>query len=119
MATFEDAVAKTKEYFDIARKKTGDFVDLQKLKINAATIRSEIDKDFESLGRIFYDGQKNDTDYSDAIKTVVNDIDGKYEELFEIEDKIREAKGGNFCESCGAQNPDDSVFCRKCGKKLQ
>lgn len=118
MATFEDAVAKTKEYFDVARKKTGEFVDLQKLKINAATLRNEINKDFESIGRMFYDGQRQNVDNSDAIKTVVADVDGKYKELSEIEDKIREAKGGNFCQSCGTQNSDDASFCRNCGKKL-
>ncbi len=118
MASFEQAVAKTKEYFDIACKKTEEFVDLQKLKINAATIRNNIDKDFASIGKMYYDGQKAGKDNSDAIKAVVTDVDAKMAELGEIEEKIREAKGGNFCASCGAQNADDSAFCRKCGEKL-
>ncbi len=118
MATFEDAVVKTKEYFDIACKKTGDFVDMQKLKIDAAKIRSEINKDFESIGRMYYDGHKNGKDNSDAIKAVIADVDGKYNELAEIEDKISEVKGGNCCADCGTQNADDSAYCRKCGKKL-
>ncbi len=118
MAIFEDVVAKTREYVDLACKKTGEFVDLQKLKVNASTVRNGINKDFESIGRMYYDGHRNGVDNSDAIKAVVADVDGKYNELAEIEDKIREAKGGNFCPDCGAQNPDDSVFCRKCGVKL-
>ena len=51
MTSFENAVAKTKEYFDIACKKTGEFVDLQKLKVNAASIRNAIEKDYASIGR--------------------------------------------------------------------
>ncbi|MBQ5885814.1 MAG: hypothetical protein IIW79_05330 [Clostridia bacterium] len=118
MTSFENAVAKTKEYFDIACKKTGEFVDLQKLKVNAASIRNAIEKDYASIGKMYYDGQKRNKDYSDAINAVMADIDGRKKELAEIEDKIRQAQGGNFCDGCGAQNSDDSDFCRKCGKKL-
>ena len=118
MAKFEDTVAKAKEYLDIAGKKTGEFIDLQKLKINASTVRNSIAKDFESVGRMYYDGLKKETDNSDAIKAVVADIDGKYEELAEIESKIADAKGGNICPDCGTQDPDDSYYCRRCGKKL-
>ena len=68
MAKFEDTVAKAKEYLDIAGKKTGEFIDLQKLKINASTVRNSIAKDFESVGRMYYDGLKKETDNSDAIR---------------------------------------------------
>ncbi len=118
MAKFEETMAKTKEYFGIARKKTEEFVDLQKLKINAATIRNGIDKDFETIGRMYYEGHKNGADNSDAIRAVVADVDGKYDELADIEEKIREVNGGNYCTECGTQNSDDSAFCKKCGKQL-
>ncbi len=118
MATFEDAVVKTKEYFDLACQKTEEFVDVQKLKYEAAKIRSAVKKDYETVGRMYYDGVKKGKDNSDVIKVVFADIDDKKVLLSEIEDKIREAKGGNCCAACGTQNSDDSDFCRKCGKKL-
>ena len=118
MATFEDAVVKTKEYFDLACQKTGEFVDVQKLKYEAAKIRSAVKKDYETIGRMYYDKIKKGKDNADVIKVVVADIDDKKAIIAEIEDKIREAKGGNCCNNCGTQNSDDSDFCRKCGKKL-
>ena len=118
MATFEDAVVKTKEYFDLACQKTEEFVDVQKLKYEAAKVRSAVKKDYETGGRMHYDEIKKGRDNADVIKVIIDDIDDKNALLSQIEDKIREAKGGNCCDGCGTQNSDDSDYCRKCGKKL-
>ena len=52
MGFFEDAVVKAKEYYDVAAKKTGEVVSIQKLKFKASQVNSKLSKDF-FLGRIY------------------------------------------------------------------
>ncbi len=55
MDFLDDAVAKAKDIFDVAYKKTGEAVNTGKLKLEIATLENKMSKDFEALGRIYFD----------------------------------------------------------------
>ena len=119
MGVLEDTVVKAKEVIDIAGKKTGEVIAIQKLKVNAAQVNARIAKDYESLGRLAYDAHKTGKANEMGIEALANAIDAKYEELKEIELKIATAKGAVVCTACRAVNSVDAVFCSKCGAKLE
>ena len=117
MGLFEQTTTKAKEIVDIAGKKTGDFIELQKLKINAASLQSAISKEYEALGRIFYENQKNESENL-AYGEIISSIDNKLEDLKILNAKIALAKGEKSCPACCSVNNDDALFCNRCGQKL-
>ena len=116
---FEDTVIKAKELLDATGKKVNDAVNIQKMKINIAKMRSEIEGDYQILGRLYYDGVKKENVDSDAIKAIVDEIDTEKDKLREMEAELAYAKGDMVCDRCGAVNSTDSDFCSKCGSPLE
>jgi ribosomal protein L40E len=118
VGVFEETVVKAKEVIDKTGKKAGEVIAVQKLKVNAASITSQIAKDYEAIGRLTYDGIKKDSQNTEAIDAIVREIDEKLEQLDKIQEEIAQTKGSLACVRCGCSNSIDSAFCRKCGARL-
>ncbi len=118
MSRFDDFLAKAKDGFDVAAKKTGEVITVQKLKLSISSIKGEIDKKYESIGRMYADTVKNNNDYTDAINSLIEEIDEKQEEIKALEKEIGEVTNKSICGSCGFKNPSESAFCSKCGSPL-
>ena len=115
---FEDTVVKTKEFLDAAGQKVGEAVNIQKIKINIAQIKSQINKDYQLLGKLYYSGEKHGNVDADAIKAMMDEIDLELDKLREAEAELAFAKGDTVCDSCGATNRADADYCSKCGVEL-
>ncbi len=118
MGVLEDTVVKAKELLDITGEKVNEVLDVQKIKYNIARTNAELSKDFELLGRLTFSRQKQDNVDEEAMKAVLEEIELLQDHLREYEAELAFAKGGTVCDACGAANPADSDFCRKCGKPL-
>lgn len=118
MGFVDEAVVKAKEVFDVAAKKTGDVVETQKLKFKAAQLKNDMSKDFEELGREYFEQIKQGLEASEKAQTLVANIEVKNNEYIEIQEQIDEYKNVNVCGNCGAKNSKEAIFCNKCGKQL-
>ncbi|HHW46046.1 MAG TPA: zinc ribbon domain-containing protein [Clostridiales bacterium] len=118
MGFIEDTIVKAKEVFDIAGRKTGEVIEIQKLKVNAASLNHQIAKDYETLGRLWYDIHKANSGNTESLEVLCKEIEQKLEKLKKLEAKIALAKNGKLCVSCGHVNQSDAFFCSKCGKEL-
>lgn len=118
MGVFEDTIVKAKDVVDTAAKKSGDFISLQKLKIDAAKLNSLISKDYETLGRIVYSNMKSGAELDDGTDEIVASVKRHRAQLAELEKQISENKGTVLCADCGHANPSDCTFCGKCGTRL-
>lgn len=118
MGVIEETVVKARDVIDTVGKKSGDFISLQKLKIDSAKINSLISKDYETLGRIVYTNMKNEAELDDGIDEIVASIKNHKRELAELEKQISENKGTYLCSGCGYANASNADFCCKCGSKL-
>ena len=58
MGLFEDILYKTKSAVDIVGEKAGHFVDVSKLTMNLAELKSMRKKRLENLGETFYLSKK-------------------------------------------------------------
>lgn len=119
MTTFEDVVSKAKCVAETAGKKTSDFIEVTRLKIQAAEIEKDISSILEGLGRLIYDSRKAEEDVSPLIDDCIAKVDERTSELNEVRKKIDEFKDLVRCKNCGVMNPDDAVYCKKCGEKLR
>ena len=118
MGLFEDTVVKAKELLDVTGEKVGEVLDVQKTRYHIAQTKAELSKDFEVLGRLWYSRMTEDNVDEVAVQAIVEEIELLQDHLREYEIELALAKGNCVCDACGATNPADSDFCRKCGKPL-
>lgn len=119
MGFFEDTFIKAKDVFETVGEKGGELISVQKLKIEAAKAESQISKNYATLGRVVYSNLKNGCAAGDGCDALVQAIDDDLAALETIQKKIADEKGLTFCPSCGDSNPNDAVYCSKCGAKLR
>lgn len=141
MGIIEDTAVKAKDAFDVVAKKTGEVWSIQKLKYNIACINSQLSKDFETLGRLYFEqltaekaetaentenasaaeenAENAQTDVNnDSIQELKAAIIDKKEKIKEMEDMLDSQKKVLVCPVCSTKNPAESSFCSKCGTKL-
>ena len=119
MGIIEDPAIKARDAFDVVAKKTGEVYTVQKLKFTIASLNSQLSKDFETLGRLYYESMKDENaDISDSVKDIVEQIEQKKQNIAEYEAEIEVQKKVSICPQCGGKNASDALFCNKCGKKL-
>lgn len=118
MASFEEVLYKAKEMAEAAGKKTADFVEVTRLKMNAAEIEKDIAATFEGLGRLIYDGRKDEQDVSSMVDECILKVDELQARLDEVRNKIYEYQKVVRCQKCGTVNTDDSAYCKRCGARI-
>ena len=89
MDFLDNAVNKAKDVFDIACKKTGEAVNTGKLKLEIATIENKMSKDFEKLGRLYFE-QIKETEVEGQILNLKNAIMEKQENISKIKEELSE-----------------------------
>jgi ribosomal protein L40E len=118
MGFVDEAVVKAKEVFDVAAKKTGDVVETQKLKFKATQLKGSMARDFEELGREYFEQIKEGLQPTEKAQSIVANIEVKNDEYLEIQEQLDEYRNVSVCENCGAKNAKDALFCNKCGQQL-
>ena len=118
MGFIEETFVKAKEVFDVAGKKTSEVITVQKLKVNAASLESQIARDFEALGRLIYADSRENGNSGEAAEELMTEIDGKRIHLESLQAEIAHMKGNRICRSCGSANAPGATFCSRCGEKL-
>ncbi|HIS49863.1 MAG TPA: zinc ribbon domain-containing protein [Candidatus Gallacutalibacter pullistercoris] len=118
MGLFEDVVVNAKSAANVVGKKAGQLMDISKLRLSAADVNREIAKRLEALGRTVYDAQKSGYDPAELVAESVSCIDELYEQLDVINQELAMARNKLTCQACGALNPQESIYCSRCGAKL-
>lgn len=118
MATFDEVTTKAKEIIDSVSKKTGEFVGVQKLRIEAMDIKSKISKLYRELGEVVYTASIDDNDYTETIEDLIAAIEMKKNDLQFIQTQIDAKQNKRTCPSCGKTNDAKADYCSGCGEKL-
>ncbi|MBR5540203.1 MAG: hypothetical protein IKU56_02360 [Clostridia bacterium] len=118
MAKFEDVVSRVKDVAETAGRKTGELVELGKMKLKIADLRREIAGAHEGLGRLMYDSRKSGEPVDDMVDACIDHISALHAEIDELEERIMDSKNVVRCHGCGAFNENTAVFCNQCGAKI-
>jgi uncharacterized coiled-coil DUF342 family protein len=118
VGVFEDAVIKAKVAADYAGKKTGEFVEISKLRISASETERKIGDEYRELGKMVYKASKEHTDCTEYVQEKATAIDALYAEFTEINNKINDLRNVKKCPQCFYINQQEAEFCMKCGIKL-
>ena len=116
MSIFDETVVKAKEVLDIAGKKTNDIISVQKIKMSIASLKSQLSKMYEALGRLCCD---NGTETPSVnMLELMSEIEERIAEVKSLEKKLAALRGEKICTTCGTKNTSESLYCNKCGSKL-
>lgn len=119
MSTFDNVVDMAKDLAGTAGKKAEKVVELSKLKLRVSQINSEVKKAYEKLGSGVYHMKKTGYEDEGLIDSVVEEIDTLAAERTRVEEKIAKLKEQVVCETCGAKNKKEAVYCIMCGSRIQ
>lgn len=118
MEFFDEAVAKAKAAIDVACKKTNEAVTVQKQHFDISSLEAKRAKDFEALGRLYYDEIRNTSPENEKIAELKSAIDAKNEKIEELRRELNDIKNKRICPHCGTSVDKFAVYCSACGKKL-
>ena len=116
---FDDFMDKAKSVADSATRKTGEVVDMGKLRYEIKQTQWDIEKTYAKLGAIVYESKKSSESYDEVIELAVSEIDSLCGKLQELELRLRAFKKVTKCQHCGKENDQNFLFCSRCGSNLQ
>ncbi|WMJ22393.1 zinc-ribbon domain-containing protein [Paludicola sp. MB14-C6] len=119
MSAFDTFMDKAKDVYDVASKKTGELVEVSKLKMECVKVNNEIKKLYEKLGSCVYSMMKANYDNKDVVDGLVEEIDENLAKLSVLNQKLSDIKNVVICKACGAKNPEANYFCSKCGSRIK
>jgi ribosomal protein L40E len=76
----------------------------------------EINEAIKEVGKIYYESYRNEDHYK--LLPICNMIDESYKIIGICEKQIMLLKGIQICQNCKATLDLESLFCKKCGTKL-
>lgn len=117
--TFDSFLEKAKDIYDVASKKTGEMVEVSKLKLECVKVNKDIKGLYEKLGSCVYSMIKSNYENQDVIDSIKEEIDENIEKLAELNAKLGELKNIIICTACGAKNPEENFYCCKCGSRIK
>lgn len=118
MTTLEELYGKAKSAAAVAGQKTGELVELTKLKWAVTEAEKELSAYFEKLGKLTYAAQKTNTDRTAETETVMALIEKQKATIADLYEAIAAVKNGVRCPLCNTVNDNDSAYCKKCGAAL-
>lgn len=119
MGVFEDIFVKAKGAVDALGEKAGQFVDVSKLNIKMAELRSDLKNEYEALGKTVYNCEKNHIDSASEVTNASLRIDSIYMQIEELKKQVAKMKNKVLCKECGNANNVNDSYCGKCGKELK
>ena len=102
-----------------AVKKSGELLEITKMKMAVSDTKSEISSRFSSLGEKVYEARKNEGEGAEGLEEIIQSLDALHEKLAEQEAKLVELKNQKVCASCGASSDNAAAYCSKCGAKFE
>ncbi len=115
----ERILSELKNTADKVAKKSGELVEISKVKLSIAGTKSEINTQFKALGEAVYLAQKEEYDIgADKVEEIMEKLDELHERLEKLTQMNSVLKNEKICPFCGKNNPENQSFCGSCGNKL-
>ncbi|MBC8569811.1 zinc ribbon domain-containing protein [Zongyangia hominis] len=118
MDMFDSFVNAAKDACDKAGKMTEEVVAISKLKLKCSQTKAEIEKAYGRLGKIVFDCKKSGVENDELVAVCVAEIQALIDQLEADTDQLMQLKKLIRCKSCGYANPIGSLYCNRCGAKL-
>ncbi len=118
MDFFDDLVKKVSDKAQSAVKKSGEVIEITKLKTRIVANQKTIEDNYLEIGKILYQRYLEGENVESQIKNLCEEIKSKEEIIKSIKEEIISLKGSVECQKCHAVVERTSYFCPNCGEKL-
>lgn len=119
MTNFDDLFDRAKDAAQTAGNKAQDFINIAKINVEISDINRKLTKNFADLGILYYKSLKDNTDESEKMSPIIEELDLLKNELADKKSEITSIKNTKKCSVCGAQMPLNASVCPKCGDDNQ
>ena len=119
MGIFDDIMVNAKSAAKAVGKKAEQIVDFSKLKYAESGIENEISQKLGELGGFVYDSMTAGEMDKALLEKKTAELTELYHQLEMTREMIAASKNKKCCKACGTLNDKDSLFCGKCGAKLE
>lgn len=114
----EKILSDIKKTVDGAVKKSGELVEITKLKLSISDKKNQIDARLKALGKLVYDASGPEYSEQEGAESLISELNELYSQLKELEERLASLKSEIICPKCGKSCSEESAFCPKCGAKL-
>ncbi|MBQ4617907.1 MAG: hypothetical protein IJB27_05985 [Clostridia bacterium] len=118
MATFEEMILRARDAAYTTEKKTTEFVNKTRVKLEIAQLQKQQAAIFEGVGRLEYDAAESGEDITALKAEAFETVRDLQKKIDKCHDRLYSMSGAVRCKDCAAVNDGDAVFCKKCGKTL-
>ncbi len=119
MANIDSILGDLRIVAEEVEKKAKEALELSRLRMEKIQVRSDIKKNYESIGELVYAEYRFHEDNADVTDIFQKEIDREYDRLNEITGRIRKLLKRARCPACGAQNEVDAAYCSHCGTEMK
>ena len=99
-------------------KKAEALLSTAKLNMKIADLKSQINQQLKAVGEMIYGTHTGNPTDSDVLLNKLQEIDGLYAQIAQLEELIGRRPAPAACPSCGQVSQEGDLFCRGCGTKL-
>ena len=111
----DSTIQKAKEVAGEAKKATEKMINVQKLRIEAATLKTKLNNEYAAFGKVMFDKLE---EYPEETQKSIDLIKEYQNRLAEIEVEIGAVKGKPLCPACGKPVEEGMAFCPYCGQQM-
>ena len=119
MEWFEKLKNTVKKTAEVTYDKSGQLVDIAKLKLSITTAEAELDKLYKELGMLAYNEIKGDGVSDELKEDAVKKIEAKDAEICDLKNQLNFVKKVKLCTNCGKELSEKSTYCSNCGEKCE
>lgn len=101
-----------------AVQKSNEVIETAKSKYSEFDIQNSIDGMYKKLGKLVYEGYKNDEDVTASITGICEEIAKKTDELANLKSKGEAFSYSIICPACSKACEPECLYCPHCGEKL-
>ena len=99
-------------------RKAETLLSTAKLNIKIADLKGQVNQQLKAVGEMIYGTHTGSPTDSEVLLNKLEEIDGLYAQLSELESLLGRAPASAACPDCGASVRAGDLFCRECGCKL-
>lgn len=119
MTFFEELKKTITDVSGTVAKKSGEVVETQKLKMKKYSIESDIRKDYELMGRVFFAEMEETGNIDENVEEIFQRIVEAKDAVAEIDEKLSKYGKGKVCAVCGEKASKNMTYCPYCGSKFE
>ncbi len=116
MAFFDDLGKKISHAGQTAVQKTKDMTDIARLNENIAEEEKKINSNYHQIGKLYV--AMHTYDYEADFEGMMIAIKEAEAKIQNYRQQVKDIKGIERCEKCGADVASDAAFCSTCGSPL-